>query len=374
MFCFELTLYLILWLMVCRAPAKHNRDSVSLLFHLSLPLTLILLSGVVLLSASVGSADLDSIQQYLSKASQEDNPLLSHSLSALGIVLIVAGIAFRMSTIPVNFYSREHLKTMPFWLSTLFTLISVGAGSTFLILFLNQIAVIHFGYTEQIIFFIALMILATTTGLLLIEKELKVTLILMIMQIVGMFFVLLSVTCWKWRYDLSGGASTSILDRMNEFSPMFFISFLAVMGLACLLDSLSSQQSEIVYQDQLQGLIGDQRLLGSAAILLLTVIMGVPGLASFQLKWQTLLSLFQVHQEQSSQALPTIHLGFLALAVLMLISCTTVAFVCGKFIIKVGFEKPLARHRILTQKRMAFFCYCCLILALLFHLKWVANF
>jgi len=130
-------------------------------------------SGVLLLSASAGSTHLDSIHHYLSKIGQANGSLLDHSVPALGIVLIVTGIAFRMGTIPVNFRISVLLNEMPYWLSTLSALISVCAGSIFLILFVNQIAVISFGYTEQILFFIALIVLASSAGLLLIEKKLK---------------------------------------------------------------------------------------------------------------------------------------------------------------------------------------------------------
>ncbi|MFK7777198.1 MAG: hypothetical protein QM501_03600 [Gimesia sp.] len=325
------------------------------------------------MSASVGSTRLSSIQRYLSNANLENDFSLSNSIPALAIVLIVAGIAFRMGTIPINFQSRIHLKAMPYWLTTLFALISVCVGSAILILFVNKVAVIEFGFMEQILFYIALIILASTAGLLLLEKELKVTLILIIMQITGVFFAQLSVACWKWRHDFLGREWVSIQDMMNEFSPMIAFSFLAVLGLACLLDSLSSQQSAIIYQDQLQGLIVDQRLLGSAAVILLATLMGFPGLPAFRLKWQTLISLFEIHQEQSTGAMATIHVGYLGLAVLILVSSTIVAFVCAKLMIQICFARPLGRNRLITQKRMAFFCYCCVIGSLIFNLRMIAN-
>lgn len=366
-------MYLILWLIVCQIPVKHKIDSAFLLFKSSLPLTIFLLSGVALLSASVGSVQLSSIQHYLSNASRDSDSLLSHSIPALAIILIMAGIVFRMVTIPANFQGRILLKAMPYWLTTLFTLISVCAGAVFLSLFVNKIAVIDLGLIEQILFFIALILLASTVGLLLMEKELKVTLILFIMQIAGIFFVQLSVACWKWRHDLLAGESVSILEMMNEFWPIFMFSFLAVAGLACLLDSLSTHQSVIIYQDQLQGLIYDQRLPGGAAMILLATLMGFPGLSVFQLKWQTLLSLFEIHQEQSTGAIATIHMGYLGLAVLLLVSFAVVAFLCAKLMIQICFARPLGRNRFIAQKRMAFIFYCCVIGSLIFNLRMIAN-
>lgn len=370
---FELALYLLLWLTVCCVQVKHNQDSAYLLFKSFLPLTMILFSGALLLSASAGSTHLGAIHHYLSNVGQENGSFLDHSIPALGIVLIVAGIAFRMGSIPVNFHIGVLLKEMPYWLSTLSALISVCAGAIFLILFVNQIAVISFGYTEQILFFIALIVLATSAGLLLIEKELKVTLVLFITQLTGVFFAQLSATCWKWRHESFGGESISILEIMKALSPELLISFLAVLGLACLLDSLGDRQLKIAYQDQLQGLISDQRFLGGVAVVLLATLMGFPGLSVFRMKWQTLLSLFEIHQASSAGMMATIHSGFIGLAVMMVISSTIVIFICARLIIQICFAKPLTRYRHITHKRMAFICYVCVIGTLIFNLGMIVN-
>lgn len=372
-FCFELTSYLILWLIVSQIPVKHKLDSAFRLFKSSLPLTIILLSGASLLSASAGSVYLSSIQHYLTNASSDNDSLLRQSIPALAIILIIAGMAFRMGTIPVNFQNRVLLNALPYWLTTLFTLISVCAGATFLVLFVNKITVIDLGILEQTLFFIALILLASTAGLLLIEKELKVALVLFIMQLTGVFFAQLSVACWKSRHHFTGGESVSILDMMNEFSPMTGISFLAVMGLACLLDSLRTHQTVIRYQDQLQGLIYDQRLLGGAALILLATLMGFPGLSVFQLKWRAIRSLFAIHHEQSVGAIATIHTGYLGLAVLVLVSSGVVAFVCAKLMVQISFARPLGSNRLSTQTRMTYFSYCCVIGSLIFNLRMIAN-
>ncbi|WP_299464804.1 proton-conducting transporter membrane subunit [uncultured Gimesia sp.] len=371
-FAFELILYLLLWLIVCRIQFAHKKNAV-LLFQSVLPLTAILFTGVVLLSASVGSTHLESIRNYLSRIHEESVPLLNHSIPALGIILIVTGIAFHMGAIPVNFRIRVLLKEIPYWLSILSVLISACAGAVFLILFVHKIAVISYGYTEQILFFMALIVLASTAGLLLIESELKITLILIVMQITGVFFAQLSATCWKWRHEPFGGASISIPEMMKAFAPELIIFVLAVFGLACLLDSLGNHQTEIKYQEQLQGLIGDQRLLGSVAVVLLATLMGFPGLALFRMKWQTLQTLFEIQQESSAGMMATVHAGYLGLAVVMVISSTIVAFVCAKLIIQICFAKPLTRYRQIAQKRMAFICFCCLIGSMILNLRMIVN-
>ncbi len=370
---FELTLYLLMLLTLSRIQVEHRKRSALLFFKSTLPPTMVLFSGVALLSAATGSTQLASIQNALQRLSQESGQLLSRSLPALGIILIVTGIAFRMGAISTNFRSREILKEVPYWTSILSVLVTVCAGSTFLVLFVTQIAVIYFAYTEQVLYFIALIVLTASAGLLLIEKELKTTLVLIVMQTTGVFFAQLSAVCWKWRHASVEREAVSIQDLMYGFFPEILFSFLAILGLACLLDCLGSEKSEVRYQNQIQGLIIDQRLLGIAAVFLLAILMGFPGFSEFRMRLQTLRSLFEIHQEVSTGMMTTVHLGYLGLAVLLLISSTIVALSCAKLIIQICVTKPLTRYRQIKHKKMAFICYCWVVCLLIYNLKMITS-
>ncbi len=371
---FELTLYLITVFALSHIQVEHRKESALLLFKSSLPVTAILLCGVVILSASIGSTNLDVIHKALQRIGQESELLLNLSVPALGIILILTGTVFRMGTVPVNFHMRMIQKKLPYWISILYAIIFVCMGLLFLILIVNKIAVISFVYTEQILLLLALVVLATTAGLLLIEKEMKAILTLFVMQFTGVFLAQLSATCWKWRHDSSELEATFILDAMKEFFPELLFSYLAIFGLACLVDSLGDRQSGVIYQNQLQGLIGDQRLLGSAAIFLLGALLGFPGLSAFRIRWQAFITLFEIHQESSVGMIPTVHLGYLSLTVLIVISSTIVSFVCAKLMIQICFAKPLTRYRQITHKRMALICYCGVVSLLIFNLRMIMKF
>lgn len=370
---FELVCYLISLFTLCCIRVKHKRRETLLLFQSSLPLTLILLSGAVLLSASVGSSDLKTIHRALEQIGAEQPLVLNQSMSVLGIVLVLTGAAFRMVTLPVQFRFGKPLQALPYWLVTLSAIISVCAGVFFIILFMNAIVVINLSYTEQVLFFIALIGLSATAGLLLVEKELKMVLVLMVLQITGVFFAQLSAICWKWRHESLGKESISILDVMQKSAPEYLISCLVILGLACLLDSIGGRRSEIRYAEQIQGLMSDQRLLGAAAVLLLAVLMGVPGFAIFQIKWQTIQSLFEIHQGTSTGTMAVVHAGYVGLTVMLVISSAVVAFLCGKIIMQICFAKPLTRYRYIPHKSMALICYCCVIGLVVFSLGMIAN-
>ncbi|WP_339730242.1 proton-conducting transporter membrane subunit [uncultured Gimesia sp.] len=365
---FELVCYLISMLTLCCIRVKQKQAETLLLLKSSLPLTLILFSGAVLLSASVGSSDLEFIHRTLERNSSSPGLVLNQSMPALGIVLIVAGAAFRMVMIPAQFRLGESLKELPYWLITASAVASVGAGALFLMLFINSIAVFNFSYSEQVLFFLALIVLSATAGLLLVETELKMVLVLLVLQITGVFFAQLSAVCWKWRHESLGADSISILDLMKESAPEYLFSYLAILGLACLLESIGGQRAEIRYPEQIQGLISDQRILGSAAVFLLVVLMGVPGLSAFQLKWQAMQALFEIHQATSAGTMAVVHAGYVGLSVLLVLSSAIVTFLCGKMIMQICFTKPLARYRDIPDKSMAFICYCCVIGLLIFNL------
>ncbi|QDV53917.1 proton-conducting transporter transmembrane domain-containing protein [Gimesia fumaroli] len=370
---FELVCYLISILALSWIRAKQKQTEALLRLKSSLPLIVILFSGAVLLSASVGSSDLESIHRALKRNQPEPGLILNQSMSALGVVVIVAGIVFRVVTISVQIRLGDSLKALPYWLMTLSAITSVLAGALFLVLFIDSIAVFNVSYIEQVLFFLALIVLSATAGLLLVESELKMVLVLFVLQIAGVFLAQLSAVCWKWRHESSGADSSSILDVMKESAPEFLFAYLALLGLACLLDSVGGQRSGLRYSEQIQGLISDQRILGCAAILLLVVLMGIPGFSVFQLKWQTMQALFEIHQGTSTETMAVVHAGYVGLSVMLAISSAIVTFLCGKMVMQICFTKPLARYRNITDKNMAFACYCCVIGLLLFNLGRIVS-
>ncbi|QDT94658.1 proton-conducting transporter transmembrane domain-containing protein [Gimesia aquarii] len=371
---FELSLYLITLFALSRIQVESREETVLLRFKSSLPMSAILFSGVILLSASIGSTNLSVIHESLQRMGQESDLSLNLSAPALGIFLIMTGAAFRMGTVPTNFCVRFIQKEMPYWVSILSALAFICLGLIFLVLFVNKITVISFVDAEQILSLLALIVLTTTAGLLLIEKELKAILVLFMMQFTGVFLAQLSSTCWKWRHDSSEFEASSILDAIKEFFPELLLSYLAILGLACLLDSLSDRQSEVNYPNQIQGLIGDQRFLGSAAIFLLAILIGFPGLSVFRMRWQTLISLFEIHQESPVGMIPTVHLGYLGLGTVIVISSMIVSFVCAKLMIQICFVKPLARYRQIAHKGMALICFCSVISLLILNLRMIVKF
>ncbi|QDU06739.1 hypothetical protein [Gimesia aquarii] len=371
---FELVLFLISMFTLSRIKLEFQKETVLLHFKSTLPMTAILLSGVILLSASIGSTNLSVIHEALQRMGKESSLLLNLSVPALGIFLILTGAVFRMGAIPINFCVRIIQNEMSYWASILPALAFICSGLLFVVLFVDKIAVVSFVDTEQILGFLALIVLTTTAGLLLITTELKAILALVVMQFTGVFFTQLSAMCWKWRHDSNEFEASSILHAMKEFFPELLLSYLAILGLACLLDSLGDGQSKVNYPNQIQGLIGDQRYLGSAAIFLLAGLMGFPGLSVFRMRWQTLISLLEIHQESSVGMIPTVHLVYLGLAIIVVISSMIVSFVCAKLMIQVCFAKPLSRYRQIAQKRMALICYCGVLSLLILNLSTMFKF
>lgn len=373
-FSFEFVLLLNTSLILYSISPARRLEAARLILKTSLPLTIMLLSGSVFLTAAIGSTDLTAIYRHLISLSNQQTIPETYSLASLGILLIVMGCIFRMGAVPVNFRQRSLLDEAPHWLATFTTLIPLNAGLCFLLAFVNQVGTIHSSDLEQILYFGALIILTVSAGLLLVEKQLQRLFELLIIQTTGIFLALLSAICWRWRHATGNPDSGSILQTIQEYTPELLLSYLTVTGLAFLVDGLSQHPAEIRDQSQLQGLISDQRLAGGVAVVLLLTLIGFPGLAVFRLKWQTLLLLLEIHQPSMTGTMATVHTGYLGLAIVLTVSSVLTAFVCTRLLVLVCFARPLTRHRRIAHRGMIIACYCCVLGLLIFSLKMLINF
>lgn len=339
-----------------------------LILKSSLPVSLILFSGVVLLTAALGTSELASLQRELSRITPVPGQVMDHPVPALAMVLIVAGVTFRLAVMPLHFLLEKNLRELPCWLISLSGISVVCVVVLFLLPFINTITVVNLRYSEQILYFLGLMILIATAGLLLIERDLKRVLVLMILQLVGVLFAQLSAVCWQWRHATIQNEENSIFDVMKLSGSDYLYSLVAILGLACVLDCVGQARSTEKYPEQIQGLISDQRMLGSVLILLLLFLMGVPGFAMFEIKWQVMQTLLEIHQGSLTGTMAVLHNGYTGLSVILAISSAAVAFVCGKLIMQISFMKPLARYRELSNVRTAIVAYACALSILIFSI------
>ncbi|MCA9021625.1 MAG: hypothetical protein KDA74_15860, partial [Planctomycetaceae bacterium] len=330
-----------------------------------------------LLSTAADSTDLGRIQknlQTMQTTGLSQASLLNDYSAMLGLILIISGAVFRVGLLPFHFQNRLLLKETSHLQSIMTFLLPIAAGLSFLMLVVSQIMVANLASVEQLLFFLSLIILASSAGLLLIEKEWKGILHLLAIQSTGVFLALFSAVCWKWRHESIDAETVSIKQAMQLYLPEQCFIWLAIIGMACFLDSVGRCRSPIVFPDQLQGFLIDQRLSGSAAVILLALLMGVPGSAVFQMNWQTVLGLFEIHQEASKGTMAIVHAGYLGLCLVLIVSSTIVAFTCAKLILQISFAKPLSRHRQKPQRVLVLFCYGCVIGALLFSLQCIVKY
>lgn len=372
--CFELVLFLNSMLLTRGLDGEKRQTACLQQFKSTLPLTVILLTGVVVLSTAADSMDLGNIQNYLETSELSQASLLNDYSAMLGLILIVSGAVFRVGLLPIHFQDRLLLKETTHLQAIMAILLPVAAGLFFLVQVVSQVLVVNLSSVEQLLFFLSFIILVSSAGLLLIEKEWKGILHLIAIQSAGVFLALFSAVCWKWRHESSAAESVSIQQAMQTYIPELCVIWLAIIGFACFLDAVERRRSMLVFPDQLQGFLLDQRLLGSAAVVLLALLMGVPGSAVFQMNWQAILCLFEIHQEALKGTMAIVHASYLGLGMVLIVSSAMVAFTCARLILQISFAKPLTRYRQKPDQGMVLFCYGCVIGALLFSLRSVVNF
>ena len=109
-FFFELVLFLN-FIFLTRGLAGEKRPAAILQqLKSNLPLTAILLTGVLLLSTAADSMNLGSIQNYLETSELSQASLLNDYSAMLGLILIVSGAVFRVGLLPFHFQNRLLLK------------------------------------------------------------------------------------------------------------------------------------------------------------------------------------------------------------------------------------------------------------------------
>ena len=109
----------------------------------NLPLTAILLTGVLLLSTAADSMDLGSIQNYLETSELSQASLLNDYSAMLGLILIVSGAVFRVGLLPVHFQNRLLLKDATCLQAIMAILLPVAVGLFFLIQVVSQVLVVN---------------------------------------------------------------------------------------------------------------------------------------------------------------------------------------------------------------------------------------
>ncbi|WP_154935189.1 proton-conducting transporter transmembrane domain-containing protein [Gimesia maris] len=373
-FFFELVLFLNFILLTRGLDGEKRQAAMLQQLKSNLPLTAILLTGVLLLSTAADSMNLGSIQNYLETSELSQASLLNDYSAMLGLILIVSGAVFRVGLLPFHFQNRLLLKETTCLQAIMAILLPVAVGLFFLIQVVSQVLVVNLSSVEQLLFFLSLVILVSSAGLLLIEKEWKGILQLIVIQSAGVFLALFSAVCWKWRHESSATESVSIQQSMQSYIPDLCIIWLAIMGFACFLDAVGRRRSALVFPEQLQGFLPDQRLLGITAVVLLALLMGFPGSAVFQMNLQAIRCLFEIHQEALKGTMAIVHAGYLGLGIVLVVSSAMVSFTCARLILQISFAKPLTRYRQKPHRGLVLFCYGCVIGALLFSLRSVVNF
>ncbi|HEV3341003.1 MAG TPA: NADH-quinone oxidoreductase subunit N [Pirellulales bacterium] len=286
-------------------------------FFLSILSSALTLYGFSFLYGIGGSTDLAALQSALTLQSEEPTGLTS--LATVGLVLIFAGIGFKITAVPFHFYAPDVYQGTTNGNAGVLAVLPKIAGFVALVRIVAVAMPGMEGYSWKIA--LVLSVLTMTLGNVLGLWQDNIRRLLAYSSIAHSGYMLIGLAV-----GLAGAAAGDQMATLDGLGPLFFylaVYALATAGAFAALTYLGGQGKQIDTVDELAGLAGTNPLTAVFLAVFLFSLMGIPPLAGFAGK----LLIFASALNFSEGGLADQHVRewFLALAVLGVVNATIAA-------------------------------------------------
>lgn len=317
-------------------------------FLLGLLASGLLLCGFALLYGLAGTTSLPGIRSVLAGSYTPGAGLDAiGSPSRLGIValvLIVAGLGFRTSTVPFHFHAPDLFQGASMWNAGVLALLPKACG---LVALARVLAGTLAGYHETaglLLTVLAALTMLAGSVMTAVQSQLKPFLAWLTVTCGG--FLLVGIAAGLHEFaapehvlragsGFPGGVQAMLFDLCGYL--------LAGAGLFAILVYLGRSERPLEYIDDLTGWGRDQPLPAVAVLVFLLSLAGVPPLPGFWGRLAILAAALDVHQESWSSGLYLPHPGLAALACVMALSTLILTVACLRVAAVLFFESPVAR-------------------------------
>jgi NADH-quinone oxidoreductase subunit N len=283
-------------------------------FLLSILSAALLLYGFAFVYGLTGTTHLSVARGILTDAYAVAPGLPPTGGSVLGVValvLIFAGLGFKVAAVPFHFYAPDvYQGTTPFN-AGLLAVAPKAAGFVAMIRVLSETMVGFEVPAERVAIILAMITMTGGNVLALLQTNVRRLLAYSSIAHAGYMLIGIAVGFWEaWNPQRSLGGETGLPGGISATLFYLFVYSLASVGLFAVLIYLPRPGRQVEHIDDLTGLGRTQPLLAIAAALFLFSMAGIPPLPGFWGK----LSLFMGALNVRS-APDTLHYGFLALAI-----------------------------------------------------------
>jgi NADH-quinone oxidoreductase subunit N len=310
--------------------------------------TALLLYGFSLVYGLTGSTNLSAIRSvFAASYTPEASGFAVGGGSRLGVaamVLIFAGLGFRLSIIPFHFGNPDIYQATTAWNAGLLAVVPKAAGFIALIRVLSE-SMAGFESTGQLI---ALVLAAVTmtigNSMALFQSNVRRILAYTTMAHGGFAMIGIAVGFWDAAHPTQSlEAGTSLPGGI--FSCIFYLagSLLATTGFFAILVYLARQKRQIEYVEDLRGLIRSEPLAACCAGVFLLSLAGIPPLPGFWGRLFVLASSLSVRAESSGEFLTGTNPGFLVLGLIAVLNLLMTAAVYMRMMIVMFLESQVSR-------------------------------
>ena len=256
-------------------------------FLLSVLSASVLLYGLSFLYGMTGSTNLTTIRGVLQQTYGITHGLVQPaSVSKLGIislVLIFAGLGFKLAAVPFHFYAPDVYQGTNAWNAGLLSIIPKAAGLIALIRIVSYTMVGYEGFGQTVALILALVTMTAGNVLALLQTNIRRMLAYSGVAHAGYMLVGIAVGFWESSLGLSQmGGSQFGLPVGIQASLLYLIAYSIVSaGFFAVLVFLARPGQDVEHIEDLTGLWKSQPWLAVAAAIFLFSMAGIPPLPGF---------------------------------------------------------------------------------------------
>ena len=292
-------------------------------FLLSVLSAAVLLYGLSFLYGLTGSTNLTTIRSVLQQTYAANGIIQGATVSKLGVValvLIFAGLGFKLAAVPFHFYAPDVYQGTNAWNAGMLSIIPKAAGLIALIRIVSHTMVGFEGFGQTVALILALVTMTAGNVLALLQTNVRRMLAYSGVAHAGYMLVGVAVGFWdswnpSFRLDPIFGLPVGI-----QASLFYLIAYSIVSaGFFAVLVFLARPGKEVEHVEDLTGLWKSQPWLAIAAAIFLFSMAGIPPLPGFWGKLALFGGALSVRGDLSS-ALPYPNPSFVALAIVGMVN------------------------------------------------------
>lgn len=330
-----------------------TQEAATKYFLLSVASAAVLLYGFAFLYGLTGSTRLDTIRDVLRATYHPaggNPPLHASSLGVIALVLIFAGLGFKVAAVPFHFYAPDVYEGTSAFNAGLLAVMPKIAGFVALIRVGSETLPGFEGTGQQLALILAAITMTGGNCLALWQTNIRRLLAYSSIAHAGYILIGLAVAFWESRPATVTLERAALAGKMvlpgGVNASLFYLLVYSVtnVGLFGALVYLAKPGREVDHIEELTGLGKTHPLLASAMALFLFSLAGIPPLPGFWAKLSIFTAALSVRQDLGEGAV-AIHPAFLWLAVIGVLNAAVGAVYYLRLIALMFLNDPLSVAR-----------------------------